>query len=93
LESISSKQFNEVYQALLDGYNYLKNLDFEEREKWIAENTIYGHVDNLWDTTSWAGKYKNHKGEEKDNNMKNVLEDVLEMMQLDERFDENAVLK
>lgn len=91
LESISSNQFQQVYQALLNGYIYLKSLNIHKRHEWISKNTIYGHVENLWDTTTWAGKYKNHKGEERDNNMKNVLEDILDMMKLDERFDPSLV--
>lgn len=91
LDDFEQEEFIEVYEGLDSGYRFLKDLDPKERQKWIEENTIYGHVDNLWSTTTWAGTYTNHKGEERYNNMKNVLEDVLDMMRLDERFDESMI--
>lgn len=91
IDDFPKDEFMEIFNSFTNAYSYFASINREEKNLWVSNNTIYGHVENLWDTTTWAGKYKNHKGEERDNNMKNVLEDILDMMKLDERFDPSLV--
>lgn len=92
LAGLQSEDYMFIHNILNKAYLELLSMDFDSRNAWIKKHTIYSHLDDLWSQKNIWPQYKNVKGEMRDNNMKNVLEDILHMMKLDPRFNEDLLV-